>query len=172
MWIKHSAAAAAIATSLAEAVRKRSTLRVLDLTAAADLVCQNMMCEKLGDPCICRVSVALQKLQGLQHLCLAKNRLLSAPEVISQSTLPELVSLDLSFNRLEELPLPVVQHKGLRDLYLQGNPLAAPVLKELELAVHMAVHVDVLQAHEYEHDAPPLASKRWRLPAHFVVHDL
>ena len=54
------------ATSLAAALAApRGSVTTLDLAGAegaADVTCVNLMCEKLGDPCVCRLAGALEKL--------------------------------------------------------------------------------------------------------------
>jgi hypothetical protein len=57
------------ATSLAAALAaKRGTITTLDLAGPAydddDLTCVNLMCEKVGQPCVCRLAGALDKLAG------------------------------------------------------------------------------------------------------------
>ena len=65
------------ATSLSQAVRQAETVDSLDLQRSPDLLCVNLLCEKVGDPCICRLSRVLERLQHLQRLNLANNQLIS-----------------------------------------------------------------------------------------------
>jgi hypothetical protein len=56
-----------VATSLADALAApRGTLARLDLSSpaavAADLTCVNLMCEKVGEACVCRLAAALERL--------------------------------------------------------------------------------------------------------------
>ena len=49
-----------VARSLIEANRS-PTMKTLDLRGSADLLCVNMMCEKVCEACICRLSRVLEK---------------------------------------------------------------------------------------------------------------
>ena len=95
------------ATSLSQAVRQAETVDSLDLQQSPDLLCVNLLCEKVGDPCICRLSRVLERLQHLQRLNLANNQLISLPESVGQ--LSQLRYLDLSHNKLTGLP-DTMQH--------------------------------------------------------------
>lgn len=95
------------ATSLSQAVRQAETVDSLDLQQSPDLLCVNLLCEKVGDPCICRLSRVLERLQHLQRLNLANNRLISLPDSVGQ--LSQLQYLDLSHNKLTGLP-DTMQH--------------------------------------------------------------
>ena len=86
----------------------------LELAAAPDLMCANIMCEKLGGPCMCRVSIALQKLPHLTHLDLSNNHLPQVPDAVSPQYLPKLASLNVSGNAIAELPAHLADFKGLQ----------------------------------------------------------
>ena len=43
-------------TSLHDAARSPAAVRRLDLTASPQLRCSNLLCDKVGEPCICRIS--------------------------------------------------------------------------------------------------------------------
>jgi len=79
------------------------------------------MCEKVGDPCICRLARVLSLTPNLERLDLAKNGLKALPEEVFK--LRNLRNLDLSHNVLTELPPSVLQLSHLRVLDVQGNPL-------------------------------------------------
>jgi Leucine-rich repeat (LRR) protein len=108
------------ACSLAEASRMKENVTVLDLTHSSDLTCMNLMCEKVGEPCICRLSLALERTPNVQELSLARNKLEQLPD--SVWNLKELRSLDLSDNALRTLSPLIAQLTQLRHLNLSGNP--------------------------------------------------
>eukprot|EP00959_Pyramimonas_sp_CCMP1952_P146337 3063422-Pyramimonas_sp.AAC.1 len=107
------------AHSLAEALRKAGKVKVLDLTQSSDLTCMNLMCEKVGDPCICRLSRVLERTPNVEVVSLAKNRLEQLPDALW--TLKELRSLNLSDNSLRDLSTQIAQLAKLRHLNLSGN---------------------------------------------------
>ena len=88
----------AVARSLAEASRLTSSVRSLALRASADLQCRNIMCEKVGGACACRLALTLQRLSGL-------------------------TSVDVADNALGVLPSSLWEHGGLHHLDLSGNEL-------------------------------------------------
>jgi hypothetical protein len=110
-----------VATSLSEATRAGKRLRELVLRSSADLKCVNLMCEKVGEPCICRLARVLSLTPDLERLDLAKNGLTALPEEVFK--LRNLRDLDISHNQLTELPSSVLQLSHLRALDVQGNPL-------------------------------------------------
>ena len=110
-----------VVRSLLEANRSPG-MRALDLRASADLRCVNMMCEKVGEACVCRVSRVLEKHGGeLRSLCLADNELTQLPASVFE--LPHLQVLDLSGNALREIPEAVVNLSSLKVLDVTGNPI-------------------------------------------------
>ena len=102
------------ASSLGQAVRTAQTIESLDLQESSDLLCVNLMCEKVGEPCICRLSGVLERLPQLKHLNLSQNQLTSIPESIGK--LGQLRSLDLSNNKLTDLPSTLRQLSKLQVL--------------------------------------------------------
>ena len=106
---------------MSEATRAGKRLRELVLRSSADLKCVNLMCEKVGEPCICRLARVLSLTTDLERLDLAKNGLTALPEEVFK--LRNLRDLDLSHNLLTELPPSVLQLSHLRALDVQGNPL-------------------------------------------------
>lgn len=149
--------AAKMATSLARAVKHRTTLRTLDLTAAPDLICSNVMCAKLLEPCLCRVTVVLQKLTHLETLNLSSNNLELLPEAISGDVLPKLKVLNVSRNRLVDLPEKIITHASLQEIHVCHNPLSIRCLTMLSNANHLRVFLDEeqLQASQYANLAAP-----------------
>jgi Leucine-rich repeat (LRR) protein len=97
-------------------------MKALDMRSSPDLKCVNMMCEKVGEACVCRLSRVLEKNgKELRLLCLADNKLTQLPAVVFE--LPHLQVLDLSGNALEEIPEAVVNLKSLKVLDVTGNPV-------------------------------------------------
>lgn len=83
-----------IARSLKDAARIGSATTSLLLRRSEDLVCQNLMCAKLGEACLCRLAVHLSRLSGLRELDVAENDLGILPEPVFELT--ELETLDIS----------------------------------------------------------------------------
>jgi hypothetical protein len=110
--------AAMWATSLAQAMRER--LPGLRLHGSAELVCNNLLCEKVGEMCLCRLSMCLERMHHLRHLDLRSNKLHRLPEVW---TLPALESLDVRDNALTSLPEELSTMPSLRSLRIEGNPI-------------------------------------------------
>ena len=128
------------ATSLAAALKlaPSGALAAIDLAAADDCVCVNLMCERVGDACVCRVAAGLEKVArrggsaSVRSLSLAGNRLPSLPPSIGE--LSALTDLDVSHNELTALPAADVWRRlpRLRRVRLDRNarltdltPLAA-----------------------------------------------
>jgi len=71
------------------------------------------------------------RLSGLQNLNLSGNDL-AQPELLAGiSNLPNLVSLDLSFNNLKTLPPEIAQLKNLKTLSLKDNPMSEASLAQI-----------------------------------------
>ena len=96
-----------------------AALQVLTLSAAEDLICNNLMCEKLGDPCVCKLSVALNRMKILERLDLSNNRLVTVPEAICTSQLPHLSYLNLANNSLSSVPAELFKMPSLKVRALQ-----------------------------------------------------
>ena len=98
-------------------------LQELNLASSSDLVCTNIICEKVGDPCICRLSHALERLKDVVSLNLSGNRLTALPASIG--SLKHLEVLNASNNDLRELPPTMSDLRSLQTLDISGNPIAS-----------------------------------------------
>ena len=76
------------ARTLAEASAALQSVRRLYLRASPDLVCRNIMCEKLQQACACRLAVVVSRLTNLEELDVRDNGLDALPEAIFE--LPKL----------------------------------------------------------------------------------
>ncbi|KAK9814942.1 hypothetical protein WJX73_002691 [Symbiochloris irregularis] len=103
-----------IATSFSQASRKPTEIRVLMLARSDDLKCMNLLCSKVGEPCICRLHVVLSKLVNLEEISLAGNALTAVPAALWECA--KLRKLDLSDNLLKELPADMSQLQQLEVL--------------------------------------------------------
>eukprot|EP00967_Tisochrysis_lutea_P150199 scaffold290098_cov29-Tisochrysis_lutea.AAC.1 len=84
------------ASSLSASVRGR--LPGLRLAGGStELVCADHMCMRFGEVCLCKLSIALARLQHVRHLDLSANKLERLPEVWR---IERLETLDLSANKL------------------------------------------------------------------------
>ena len=96
----------------------------LNLSSSEDLVCKNMMCEKVGDVCVCRLAVwasqSAPSLLNLETLNLSQNGLTVLPDSIFEMT--TVTKLDISENQLTNIPDAIVRMTGLKYLDLHGNP--------------------------------------------------
>jgi hypothetical protein len=110
-WV-YSGILFALVTALDAAI----VLQALHLSGSPDLVCMNLMCEKLGQPCLCRVSLALQRLVHLTTLDLSGNALSSVPDAVDPQYLPSLQVLNLSRNNIAELPSLLSKFPNLKVL--------------------------------------------------------
>ena len=77
----------------------------LHLEHSDDLVCRNLMCDKVGGPCVCRLGRWMNQnrdvLASCQHLSLRGNNLSVLPDEVWN--LPRLTHLDVSQNKLSEI---------------------------------------------------------------------
>eukprot|EP00164_Ancoracysta_twista_P016411 GFYU01027515.1.p1 GENE.GFYU01027515.1~~GFYU01027515.1.p1 ORF type:complete len:160 (-),score=17.41 GFYU01027515.1:99-578(-) len=128
-----------VITSLAAMTRAKSA-NVLNLRRSEDLLCRNLMCAKVGEACVCRLSLVLEKIKHLDHLDLSDNQLKFLPE--SVWSIPGLKSLNISGNELTELQDGVTNLKDLRRLYVCHNELTQLPLASLsQLEALEEVHV-------------------------------
>jgi hypothetical protein len=94
--------------------------RTLDLSASTDLICDNMMCAKVGALCLCKFSIALAKIGHISHLHLRSNGMDRWPEVWR---ILGLKVLDVADNRLSSVPPEIAQLTQLEELLISGNQL-------------------------------------------------
>jgi Leucine-rich repeat (LRR) protein len=122
-----------IAKTLVQVLQSKNLKSIL-LRSSQDLICSNLFCEKLGEPCICRLERALSK-DGLsttvQELDLHGNNLKDLPPSLYK--LSELRVLNLSNNKLSNLSIENLQRlKNLEKLDISGNPLSIEARAILE----------------------------------------
>eukprot|EP00884_Botryococcus_braunii_P009742 jgi/Botrbrau1/1876/Bobra.146_1s0062.2 len=131
----------AVIRSLSEAVRLGKKAKVLSLRKSQDLLCCNLMCEKVGTPCICRLSRALDRVPHLKRLDLADNDLEDLP--ISLWDMRYLSVLDLSKNKLKTLSSQVSRLFDLKVLRVCGNPYLGSLPAEVAFMPGLKVlHID------------------------------
>ncbi|KAH9110332.1 hypothetical protein LEN26_013784 [Aphanomyces euteiches] len=134
-----------------EAAMHMGAVRELILRQSEDLLCRNLMCERVGDACMCRLSIVLEKLPNLTTLDVSANRLPALPPSVFQlGRLEELVlaknqlgddvfkdmhnfqrlrRVDLSNNQLTTVPSALAELPNLEMIDVRGNPLTAPLPK-------------------------------------------
>ena len=81
---------------------QNKTVRSIVLASSEDLRCVNLFCEKVGGPCVCRIERVL------------------ARDDLSKSV----EHLDLSLNKLTQLPPSLFKLSHLKTLILRDNDLA------------------------------------------------
>jgi len=113
-------------TTLRHAMKSNpQDVRKLHFERSQDLICKNLMCEKVGAPCVCRVGRWMhQNKNQLRHcewLSLRGNELQQLPGELWE--LRSLTHLDLSNNALSVLPHDVERLVNLEVLYVNTNQL-------------------------------------------------
>ena len=110
-----------VVRTLLEANRSPS-MKALDLRNSSDLQCVNMMCEKVGEACVCRLGRVLEKNgQELRSLCPRGQQADAA--ACHRIRAASLASFLVSENALEETQ-SVVNLKSLKVLDVTGNPIS------------------------------------------------
>jgi Leucine-rich repeat (LRR) protein len=112
----------AVARSLAELLRMKKSVTEVILVGSPDLVCNNLMCEKVTKPCLCRLERALEGsiASRVEILDLSGNRLEGVPPAVTR--MPKLRVLDLRNNAFEHMPKELEKLTGVKIL-MGGNPL-------------------------------------------------
>eukprot|EP00310_Coccolithus_braarudii_P016415 CAMPEP_0183342304 /NCGR_PEP_ID=MMETSP0164_2-20130417/8435_1 /TAXON_ID=221442 /ORGANISM="Coccolithus pelagicus ssp braarudi, Strain PLY182g" /LENGTH=125 /DNA_ID=CAMNT_0025512843 /DNA_START=41 /DNA_END=418 /DNA_ORIENTATION=- len=114
------------ATSLSQSVKER--LPGLRLAGSLELICGDPICMKFGEVCLCRLSMALERLEHVRHLDMSSCNIERLPEVWK---MPNLETLDVSNNQLDALPLELSSMAMLRCVCVEGNPLKQGVPNQL-----------------------------------------
>jgi Leucine-rich repeat (LRR) protein len=111
------------ARSLRDIVKMEGKISSLLLKSSKDLVCTNLWCEKVTGPCICRLQRTLDKvdLSMLTKLDLSGNKLTELPPAVKDMV--SLEELDLSDNAFVVEP-PELSKLSLLKFNLDGNPCA------------------------------------------------
>ena len=102
-------------------------------------MCNNLLCEKVGEPCICRLSRALERLPALVRLNLSGNGLVGLPDSIC--ALQQLQHLDLSNNSIQQLPGCLWRMPALQCLDVRSNAALTASTAFLETSKKAAFHV-------------------------------
>ncbi|KAJ1450809.1 hypothetical protein M885DRAFT_531387 [Pelagophyceae sp. CCMP2097] len=143
--------------SLREAAAAATSVAGLDLGKSTELMCNNLMCENVGERCACRLALWFHThaMPNLETLSLARNDLRFLPEAIFD--MPKLRMLDVSANRLEALPAAVARLDRLEALHLHSNALSKLPLELFDLPRLETIRVDGNAASL----APPPGDHRW-----------
>jgi Leucine-rich repeat (LRR) protein len=84
----------AVATALHDVARRAKEIEAISLPEGSDdLTCCNIMCEFVGEPCACRLGVALSRVPHLKRLEIPNHRLRRLPDTLGQ--LRQLEYLDI-----------------------------------------------------------------------------
>ena len=110
------------ARSLLQLSQQGAKVTELLLPCSPDLVCNNLFCDKVGMACLCRLERALQKANPMQlkRIDLSGNRLEELPPFIY--TLKDLEELDISKNNFSIPPQKLQLLSKLQKIKLENNP--------------------------------------------------
>ena len=91
------------------------TVKTILLSSSEDLKCVNLFCEKVGGPCVCRIE-----------------------RVLARDDLSKTVEhLDLSLNKLTQLPPSIYKLNSLKTLILKDNDLASLKAEDFSTLVEL-----------------------------------
>mmetsp|Transcript_12185 Transcript_12185/g.22586 ORF Transcript_12185/g.22586 Transcript_12185/m.22586 type:complete len:172 (-) Transcript_12185:860-1375(-) len=127
--------------------RGRGAVRTLDLTRSEDLECRNLMCEKLGEACVCRLARFVQQhapgggLDKLEKLDLSGAKLNVVPDAVFEC-LPSLEELRLAENGLTEVPRLVGNLQKLKVLDISNNKLSCLPAELATIETLETIHLD------------------------------
>ena len=124
----------------ASALAAQGGPHALILRRSEDMQCRNLMCEKIGGPCLCRVALVLSRCTRLHTLSLADNGLTALPEALFEAK--GITDLDLSSNNLTELPRLAQMLPRLERLNVAGNPLVIKAVDLPQQLMHLTVSRD------------------------------
>lgn len=122
------ASTALIVRSINEIIKnKGKAITGIVLSASDDLVCRNMMCEKLLQPCVCRLEHVLHQFVShpmhVDTLDLSNNKLEFSPPAITKFSM--LTTINLSKNKfptVEKIPWDeIVKISSLKCIDLSDN---------------------------------------------------
>lgn len=110
-----------IARSLRDILDRQGKLVTkISLVKSKDLICTSLFCEKLMEPCLCRLERALASLE-----------------------LDKITSVDLSFNNLTSLPPSIFLMTELQHINIKGNKFkeVPSILKTLPKLNHVEYEI-------------------------------
>lgn len=110
-------------------------VKSLILSSSEDLICKNLFCEKVTEPCICRIERVLSKINNktIESIDLSNNKLESLPP--SLANMINLKVLNLNNNQLRKIPDEILSKLNkLEELHLKNNPLDDNILEKFNEA--------------------------------------
>jgi Leucine-rich repeat (LRR) protein len=121
-----------IATRLRHLSRSAASVEIVRMSASEDLVCNNLMCEKVGDACVCKLARYIEHIPNLRVLELAENKLHTLPDSLWR--VQTLTHLDLrgKHHTLIHIYPRKTQHATLVGNLLQTLPDEIGDLSQLE----------------------------------------
>jgi Leucine-rich repeat (LRR) protein len=107
--------------SLAEVMASKQPILGLVLRGSQDMMCTNLFCERVSEPCVCRLDrvLKMKKLSNVKILDLSNNNLDLLPPSIH--ALEHVEELNISGNKLCEIPDFVLTLPHLKVINVSGN---------------------------------------------------